>query len=1131
MQKQKNITSLYMNHTIFDIKNILKNKHFSGYSNLNKDGLNTYLSLTKINKRELNKLAKKLDINKPHKINKNNLIIDIIRHYKKNNKNKQIINNFSKNHTLIKDMDNFIKKAEKDIYKTDNDDILAELLDEYKPLLKNLDNILLFNTVKTKLRKNRIIKNGVFTQNEVSKEFPKTPHLFDTNPIFSFFNINKEIFLNEALSYISNFDNVVGVNYKYKFIYYENNSDTVDVNGHKHTVSNFIKPYILNIRYDESAKSLKFSNNNINYPDLNMLNNNNNIQSNGGSGDQRRYIGFQIIIQTKSDAPLSEKELYTLKAFKPSSIRKYHDLTTASTSNNKICIYETFLHVTGKKSLRHMRGKENHKTIMNMLKDEGNYIEKSVKNGELVRSLELLTKKHNKKILVVYYGSELSIKDNKLIISGEKPFIVDNGVLKTIYSDSEIFEFINKICFLFQKNIHVAPFKLNIEEYTTKKEKNMTFKLNPKYLKNNNNNVDEIYAFDIETFLDEYENAIPYCVCLYGKNSENNEIKKSFYGLQCINEFIEYIDSICTLVNNQKSRPKNKTKNIYIYGFNNSKFDNIFIYDHLYEKNPCTKYVFTKSSIKYIQYNNIKFYDLCLHYNYGGLKGTAKSFKLDIKKDVFPYSFVNKNNLFYTGNIPDMKFWNSSNDYNEYINLHGNKFNMKEYTEKYCMLDSELVYRIAKIHLNISTGEINNRKYNVQGSPTSANLSIKIFQQCFLTDVLKQSPDNIIKCERNAYKGGRTEVFKKKFKSNGISDYLHYYDINSAHPSSMTYNMPYEYRNTLYYNGDEFNYDEIDDEFLYLAKFKYIGNDINFIPNLLIRDEKTNNIIAVKNSDEYVYQWGCELKEAILNNTKIFIKEVIRYTKKPIFKEFAEYFYSERSKIKKDNPCKSLFYKNVMNSLYGKFGQKPFFSSCLCKNVEEVYNKCDSSMLRSFNIVNDKIMIEFYNPDTEYSIGKLCRFSSYISAKTRCNLSGFMRDVGHENVYYCDTDSVFTYKKPSNKFIDQTKLGYWKAECEPINEATFLAPKFYNYITIDQEICKKGKGINTALVNFEDYDDLLNNKIPSIDVSSNMFFRTLENVKIKEQDRKLRPVYTKRLWYGNNSEAFNTIEEWRLKNK
>ena len=41
-----------------------------------------------------------------------------------------------------------------------------------------------------------------------------------------------------------------------------------------------------------------------------------------------------------------------------------------------------------------------------------------------------------------------------------------------------------------------------------------------------------------------------------------------------------------------------------------------------------------------------------------------------------------------------------------------------------------------------------------------------MFQQIFLEKSLYQSPDNIISKEKLAYKGGRTEVFKKEFKSN-----------------------------------------------------------------------------------------------------------------------------------------------------------------------------------------------------------------------------------------------------------------------------------------------------------------------------------------------------------------------------
>ena len=65
---------------------------------------------------------------------------------------------------------------------------------------------------------------------------------------------------------------------------------------------------------------------------------------------------------------------------------------------------------------------------------------------------------------------------------------------------------------------------------------------------------------------------------------------------------------------------------------------------------------------------------------------------------------------------------------------------------------------IGKINTKVGKTVIDTKYYNVMNSPTSANLSIKMFKQLFLTDTLYQSPDQIIKFERCAYKGGRTEV-------------------------------------------------------------------------------------------------------------------------------------------------------------------------------------------------------------------------------------------------------------------------------------------------------------------------------------------------------------------------------------
>ena len=215
-----------------------------------------------------------------------------------------------------------------------------------------------------------------------------------------------------------------------------------------------------------------------------------------------------------------------------------------------------------------------------------------------------------------------------------------------------------------------------------------------------------------------------------------------------------------------------------------------------------------------------------------------------------------------------------------------------------------------------------------------------------------------------------------------------------------------------------------------------------------------------------------------------------------------------------------------MNSLYGKFAQNIKPQKVICNNIYEVNRIVNNKKLKiiSFDSLDDDtLVLEYYSDDDERkNIGSLCRFSSYITACARSNLSNFMRDVGHKNVYYCDTDSVFTTKKPSPELVDSCILGKWKLEDEII-DATFLNPKSYRYETIKHNITMKAKGNPTYALSEECYDGQEHQIL-----NKSMFKRSLDTVHINEQTRTLRGVYNKRIFNDdlNTSEPFKTYNEW-----
>jgi hypothetical protein len=837
------------------------------------------------------------------------------------------------------------------------------------------------------------------------------------------------------------------------------------------------------------------------------------------SGYYVLIIGFKFIFATKKDANFNKTTLKNLKAFSPTNNLKYHKETFVSTTNNKLCLAETYYYITKKIELKNIRNKLKHSDeLKKLINNEDDIIKESLKNGELIKSLKLLTKKDNTEINVIFYNSNNPVLNFK------------NGIMTKIEFNNELND---KLIMLYcKKDQHIAPAKFNknlIKKFENKKIKK--FILRPKKIKSDPKELGGILGYDIETYLYVDGNAIPYCATIYGELNKK-EIKIIFYGLDCIKQLVDYIISISTKMNNKKSRQKDKIKQIYIYGYNNNKFDNLFIWDHLFKDEPNLKTIIAGQSIKHIKYNNILIFDMCAFYS-GGLSKVALNFGINARKGTFPHNFPKENNLNYIGEIPKLEYWESKEDMDKYIKENGTQFNMEEYTKKYCLLDSEIVYKIAKKHLEFCSGLINNKKYNIRNCFTSAKLSLSLFQQLFLDCNLYQSPDKIYEKELKSYIGGRTEIFKKYFKSSEDNKYINVYDANSQHPNSMTQEMPYQYIKIMKYNNKKIKKEDIIKHNLYNAKSIYNGTNKYYIPNLPTK-LPNKEIIALKNT-EYDYYWGCELIEAINNDCEIYTNEEIFYSSKPIFKIYIQYLYKKRLEAKKKgNIAEADFYKMCMVSLYGKFGQKTFDNSKIINCPEEMFDLLEGNLsnLKYHEELNNGLFLIKYknNKPKNNGIGSLVRFSSYISALSRCSLSEIMRDVGHENIYYCDTDCIHTDKKPSDEFIDNCKLGKFKLEKSNIIEAIYIAKKNYMLKT-KKDIEKKISGIKNKQVDEKDYGDLKDGVKDFITKSKKLFFKSLNGVIIKNIAHHIEVKYNKRIWNNNDSFAFTNLNEYQDMNK
>jgi len=147
---------------------------------------------------------------------------------------------------------------------------------------------------------------------------------------------------------------------------------------------------------------------------------------------------------------------------------------------------------------------------------------------------------------------------------------------------------------------------------------------------------------------------------------------------------------------------KRKYDNYKIYLHNFSYFNGIFLLKILSNLSNNIRPIIRDGRLIDIRFNfnnnyNIYFrYSLLLLPSY--LKKLANNFNVE-NKGIFPYNFVNSNNLYYTGNILDFKyFYNISLDeYNLYCKsfiYKGKLWNLREESIKYCIKNCIIYYKI-----------------------------------------------------------------------------------------------------------------------------------------------------------------------------------------------------------------------------------------------------------------------------------------------------------------------------------------------------------------------------------------------------------------------------------------------------
>ena len=362
----------------------------------------------------------------------------------------------------------------------------------------------------------------------------------------------------------------------------------------------------------------------------------------------------------------------------------------------------------------------------------------------------------------------------------------------------------------------------------------------------------------------------------------------------------------------------------------------------------------------------------------------------------------------------------------------------KETLKQYCKRDVEIIYNFIKQFIAfLSDNNLGSLKQTIAGT------SFKCFTHRFMKDnIFVHNYKKAIDLERDSYRGGRVEAFYL----GDIPEYVYDLDVNSMYPYVMLNKYPCKlisYSEKIM-NGEDFK------RFYMNAKAKgyLVIADLEFSLS-----QNSNNIgvkINIDGVDILVYPYGfiktpitsSEIDYVLNNGTIIKCYRVALYEGKYIFKDFVNYFYKLKQKSDSDgNLVYYMLSKMILNSLYGKFGQKNYKKEMIKfkdgrTNIIEYKSGIDNVDGKIQNIDCYRLGVVGFYESSEYDegINSFVAISSFASAYARMYLGYLIDLAGKENVYYCDTDSIFTnklgYDNINNNGLIGSDIGKLKVEKE-----------------------------------------------------------------------------------------------------
>lgn len=303
--------------------------------------------------------------------------------------------------------------------------------------------------------------------------------------------------------------------------------------------------------------------------------------------------------------------------------------------------------------------------------------------------------------------------------------------------------------------------------------------------------------------------------------------------------------------------------------------------------------------------------------------------------------------------------------------------------------------------------------------------------------------------EREAYHGGRTDTF---FKGVPQSEHIYKYDVNSLYPFCMTGLMPVR--------------------FLQAGRDDWVTGYGDYITlacvTLNIPPESEYGFLGLEGVKKdwrlifpagrfTLWAWQPILEIAARNGYIERVHRVLLYESADIFSDYIADMFARRRQYRDDgNDAFQLLTKLMMNSLYGKFGQRasgkwklidPESNEyAVMSGIGERFTQLWDDVEKSYWQVGDSLY--GYADGEGLARHSVCSIAGYITAKGRAvlweSLAAVLRLGGQ--LYMCDTDSVVCDVPLPADMVDDRALGKFALEGESAGkDCIFYAPKHYQF--------------------------------------------------------------------------------------